>query len=67
MEVNGAGASVGSMLAGRLTAELIRRSPQYMNCINMYHLDLRGASCRVSFAMSICLLGAAILCWSAAV
>lgn len=28
---------------GRLTAELIARSPQYMSCCNDYELDLRGA------------------------
>lgn len=34
---------LGPRLAGRLTAELILRSPQYMNCIRMYELCLRGA------------------------
>lgn len=34
--------SLGPRLAGRLTAELILRSPQYMSCINFYELDLRG-------------------------
>ena len=29
-------------MAGRLTAELILRSRQYMSCINLYELDLRG-------------------------
>jgi len=29
-------------LAGRLTAELILRSPQYMNCCKDYEIDLRG-------------------------
>jgi hypothetical protein len=32
----------GPRLAGRLTAELIARSPQYMNCIKLYEIDLRG-------------------------
>lgn len=35
-------AGVGPRLAGRLTAELILRSRQYMSCINLYELDLRG-------------------------
>ena len=34
---------VGPRLSGRLTSELIFRSPQYMSCIKLYHLDLRGA------------------------
>ena len=38
---SGAG-SWGPRLAGRLTAELILRSRQYMSCINLYELDLRG-------------------------
>eukprot|EP00193_Tetraselmis_chui_P017415 CAMPEP_0177783408 /NCGR_PEP_ID=MMETSP0491_2-20121128/19087_1 /TAXON_ID=63592 /ORGANISM="Tetraselmis chuii, Strain PLY429" /LENGTH=199 /DNA_ID=CAMNT_0019303977 /DNA_START=244 /DNA_END=840 /DNA_ORIENTATION=- len=38
---HGAG-SLGPRLAGRLTAELILRSPQYMNCCKEYELDLRG-------------------------
>ena len=38
---SGAG-SLGPRLAGRLTAELILRSRQYMSCINLYELDLRG-------------------------
>ena len=33
---------VGPRLAGRLTAELILRSPQYMSCVGYYELDLRG-------------------------
>lgn len=33
---------LGPRLQGRLTAELILRSPQSMNCIGLYHLDLRG-------------------------
>lgn len=37
----GAGA-LGPRLLGRLTAELIHRSPQYMSCINYYEIDLRG-------------------------
>lgn len=41
MYVPAAGA-LGPRLAGRLTAELILRSPQYMSCIKLYHLDLRG-------------------------
>lgn len=42
MEPPAAG-SLGPRLAGRLTAELILRSPQYMSCVHLYHLDLRGA------------------------
>ena len=37
----GAGA-MGARLPGRLTAELVLRSPQYMNCVKDYHIDLRG-------------------------
>lgn len=29
-------------VAGRLTADLIYSSPQYMNCVDEYELDLRG-------------------------
>ena len=38
-----AAGSLGPRLAGRLTAELILRSPQYMNCVKEYEIDLRGA------------------------
>ena len=37
----GAGA-LGPRLAGRLTAELILRSPQYLSCVKDYEIDLRG-------------------------
>lgn len=37
----GAG-SFGPRLAGRLTAELISRSPQYMSCVGYYEIDMRG-------------------------
>lgn len=37
-----AAGSLGPRLAGRLTAELILRSPQYMNCVGNYEIDLRG-------------------------
>lgn len=37
-----AAGAYGPRLAGRLTAELILRSPQYMNAIKQYELDLRG-------------------------
>ena len=37
-----AAGSLGPRLAGRLTAELILRSPQYMNCVKDYEIDLRG-------------------------
>lgn len=39
-----AAGSLGPRLAGRLTAELILRSPQYMNCVKEYEIDLRGKS-----------------------
>jgi hypothetical protein len=43
-------AALGPRLLGRLTAELIHRSPQYMNCVLNYEIDLRGerpdSSCR---------------------
>ncbi|KAG2435624.1 hypothetical protein HXX76_006827 [Chlamydomonas incerta] len=35
-------APAGPRLPGRLTAELIMRSPQYMSCIKFYEIDLRG-------------------------
>jgi hypothetical protein len=35
--------ALGPRLAGRLTAELILRCPQYMNCLKQYEIDLRGA------------------------
>ncbi|EIE21997.1 L domain-like protein [Coccomyxa subellipsoidea C-169] len=38
-----AAGSLGPRLAGRLTAELILRSPQYMNCVKDYEIDLRGS------------------------
>lgn len=34
---------LGPRVIGRLTPELILRSPQYMNCVNQYELDLRGS------------------------
>ena len=50
-------ASLGPRLAGRLTAELISRSPQYMNCVQDYEIDLRGAGWSVLqklvFAVSV--------------
>lgn len=42
-EKKGAGALLGPRVLGRLTPELILRSPQYMNCVNQYELDLRGS------------------------
>ncbi len=39
-----AAGSLGPRLAGRLTAELILRSSQYMNCVKEYEIDLRGLS-----------------------
>jgi hypothetical protein len=40
------GAPGAPRLLGRLTAELISRSPQYMSCISNYEIDLRGGWCR---------------------
>jgi hypothetical protein len=45
-ERKGVGAHMGPRVIGRLTPELILKSPQYMNCINLYELDLRG--CRIT-------------------
>ena len=36
--------ALGVRLAGRLTAELVLRSPQYMSCCKDYELDLRGSA-----------------------
>jgi len=38
----GQAGALGVRLAGRLTAELILRSPQYMSVVKDYELDLRG-------------------------
>ena len=47
MQKRGVGTSgVGARVIGRLTPELISRSPQYMNCVDQYELDLRG--CRIT-------------------
>ena len=40
----GQAGALGVRLAGRLTAELILRSPQYMSVVKDYELDLRGQS-----------------------
>ena len=37
-----AAGAIGSRLAGRLTADLILRSPQYMSCVGEYEIELRG-------------------------
>lgn len=42
MNISSQAADSGPRLAGRLTAELIVRSPQYTSCIKLYQLDLRG-------------------------
>lgn len=42
VEPSVASAQLGPRLIGRLTPELILRSPQYMNCVNQYEIDLRG-------------------------
>lgn len=41
-EARPAAGSLGPRLAGRLTAELILRSPQFMSAIKLYEIDLRG-------------------------
>jgi U2 small nuclear ribonucleoprotein A' len=41
-ELRGVGAPQGPRVLGRLTPELILRSPQYMNCVKEYELDLRA-------------------------
>jgi hypothetical protein len=41
-EIRGAGAPLGPRILGRLTAELVLRSPQYMNCVGEYEIDLRA-------------------------
>lgn len=35
--------ALGPKLIGRLTPELILRSPQYMNCVQLYEIDLRAS------------------------
>jgi U2 small nuclear ribonucleoprotein A' len=42
MELRAGAGALGPRLAGRLTAELILRSPQYMSCVGDYEIDLRG-------------------------
>ena len=42
MEARAGAGALGPRLAGRLTAELILRSPQYMSCVKDYEIDLRG-------------------------
>lgn len=54
----GAGA-LGPRLAGRLTAELILRSPQYMSCVKDYEIDLRGKS-----ALWCCHVHTVFLLWT---
>ena len=43
-----AAGALGSRLAGRLTADLVLRSPQYMSCVNEYEIDLRGKKRKLS-------------------
>ena len=38
----GVGSLFGPRVIGRLTPELILRSPQFMNCVNQYELDIRA-------------------------
>ena len=42
MELRAGAGALGPRLAGRLTAELTLRSPQYMSCVGDYEIDLRG-------------------------
>lgn len=42
MEARAGAGALGPRLAGRLTAELVLRSPQYMSCVKYYEIDLRG-------------------------
>lgn len=48
--------SLGPRLAGRLTAELINRSPQYMNCVRHYEIDLRGRQTQQELRLQVLLL-----------
>lgn len=41
-ETSAVGAQLGPRIIGRLTAELVLRSPQYMNPCNQYEIDLRA-------------------------
>ena len=41
-EAHGVGAQLGPRIIGRLTPEVILRSPQYMNPVSQYEIDLRG-------------------------
>ena len=42
-EPKGVGGPPGPRVLGRLTQELILRSPQYMNCVKQYEIDLRAS------------------------
>ncbi|KAL6781654.1 hypothetical protein ACKKBF_B08920 [Auxenochlorella protothecoides x Auxenochlorella symbiontica] len=42
LDGRGVGALAGPRVLGRLTPELILRSPQYMNCVGQYELDMRA-------------------------
>lgn len=42
MEARAGAGALGPRLVGRLTAELVLRSPQYMSCVKYYEIDLRG-------------------------
>ena len=51
-------ADLGTMcprIPGRLTAELLHSRPQYMDCIGLYHLDLRGAIAKSETSLHRCL------------
>ena len=47
---NIAAGAIGSRIAGRLTADLILRSPQYMSCVGEYQIDLRGEHTKIQQA-----------------
>lgn len=50
---NIAAGAIGSRMAGRLTADLVLRSPQYMNCVGEYQIDLRGRAEDLSIMLSM--------------
>ena len=45
----GASALASARLGGKLTADLVMRSPQYMNCLGDYEIDLRGETKKEEF------------------
>ena len=61
----GVAGSLGPRLAGRLTAELVLRSPQYMNCVKEYEIDLRGQACCSDTAPTL-IRASTTTCWALA-